>query len=92
MKLVTSKTEPGIKRIFVSKRLLAATCVMFLIAGTLCTGGKGESASGGSGKALAMGVLVSTVGIPALYAQDQDWFKEAGAQCGLADFRYRRTG
>ncbi len=35
---------------------------------------------------LNVGVLVSTVGIPALYAQDQGWFKEAGLNINLEIF------
>jgi ABC-type nitrate/sulfonate/bicarbonate transport system substrate-binding protein len=67
------------------KRLLAAACVVFLVAGTSFAGGKGESGSS-AGKVLTVGVLVSTVGIPALYAQDQGWFKEAGLNVDLQIF------
>ena len=43
------------------------------------SGGEAPETSGGStSKILNVGVLVSTVGIPALYAQDQGWFEEAG--------------
>jgi ABC-type nitrate/sulfonate/bicarbonate transport system substrate-binding protein len=70
------------------KRLLAAACVLILAAGTLFAGGKGESAQAGtdSGKVLTVGVLVSTVGIPALYARDQGWFEEAGLNVDLQIF------
>lgn len=69
-------------------RLLVAACVLFLVAGVSFAGGKGESASGSSseGKVLTVGVLVSTVGIPALYAEDQGWFKEAGLNVDLQIF------
>ncbi len=35
---------------------------------------------------LNVGILVSTVGIPALYAQDQGWFEEAGLDVNLQIF------
>lgn len=44
------------------------------------------SSGGGSSKALNVGVLVSTVGIPALYAQDQGWFEEAGLNVNIITF------
>jgi ABC-type nitrate/sulfonate/bicarbonate transport system substrate-binding protein len=63
-------------------------CVILLTAGTSFAGGKDEGSSGGAGEAkvLTVGVLVSTVGIPALYAQDQGWFKEAGLNVDLQIF------
>ena len=60
--------------------------MMFFAAGISFAGGKGDSSSGASGKVLTVGVLVSTVGIPALYAQDQGWFKEAGLNVDLQIF------
>jgi ABC-type nitrate/sulfonate/bicarbonate transport system substrate-binding protein len=70
------------------KRFMAVACIMLLTTGVVFAGGKGESPAGGSGegKVLTVGVLVSTVGIPALYAQDQGWFKEAGLNVDLQIF------
>ena len=67
------------------KRLLAAACVMLLVAGTSFAGGRAAGSSG-AGKVLTVGVLVSTVGIPALYAQDQGWFQEAGLNVDMQIF------
>ena len=67
------------------KRLIAAAGLVLLAATVSFAGGKTESAEG-KGKALTVGVLVSTVGIPALYAQDQGWFKEAGLNVSLQVF------
>ena len=39
-----------------------------------------------SGEPLNVGVLVSTVGIPALYADEQGWFDEAGLNVNLIIF------
>ena len=66
-------------------RLLVAACVLLLVAGLSFAGGKGES-SGSGARPLNVGVLVSTVGIPALYAQDQGWFTEAGLNVNLQIF------
>jgi ABC-type nitrate/sulfonate/bicarbonate transport system substrate-binding protein len=84
MKLVKSKMKRG----FILKRLLAAASLMVLAAGTSFAGGKGESPASGSGagKVLTVGVLVSTVGIPALYARDQGWFEDAGLNVDLQIF------
>ena len=69
------------------KRLVAAACVLFLVAGISFAGGRGESSgASGTGRALEVGVLVSTVGIPALYARDQGWFEEAGLNVNLQIF------
>ena len=67
-------------------RLLIAACILFIAAGMVFAGGKGEGTSTDSGKPLEVGVLVSTVGIPALYAQDQGWFKDAGLNVNLQIF------
>ena len=48
--------------------------------------GSASGASGAKGDVLNVGVLVSTVGIPALYAQDQGWFEEAGLNVNLITF------
>ena len=65
-------------------RLLVAACVLFLVAGmAFAAGGREDS---GSGRPLNVGVLVSTVGIPALYAQDQGWFQEAGLNVNMQIF------
>ena len=66
-------------------RLLVAACILVLVAGMSFAAGKGESAGSGA-KPLNVGVLVSTVGIPALYAQDQGWFEEAGLNVNLQIF------
>lgn len=64
-------------------RWMASVCLLLGMAATGFAGGKTESAGG---KVLNVGVLVSTVGIPALYAQDQGWFKEAGLNVSLQVF------
>jgi ABC-type nitrate/sulfonate/bicarbonate transport system substrate-binding protein len=71
-----------------AKKLLAAACMMFIMIGTSFAGGRGEGAQTGAGsdKVLTVGVLVSTVGIPALYARDQGWFKDAGLNVDLQIF------
>ncbi|MFR3787358.1 MAG: ABC transporter substrate-binding protein [Agathobaculum desmolans] len=48
--------------------------------------GKDEGSTGSSSETLNVGVLVSTVGIPALYAEDQGWFEEAGLDVNLITF------
>lgn len=77
------------------KRVLGAVLAGVMLTSTLtgCGGGKGGSsegsasgASGAKGDVLNVGVLVSTVGIPALYAQDQGWFEEAGLNVNLITF------
>lgn len=53
-------------------------------------GGQGAGSQGASGqvssKPLNVGILVSTVGIPALYAQSQGWFEDAGLDVNLIIF------
>ena len=66
------------------KRLLAAACILFLVAGILFAGG--QRGRDDADRPLNVGVLVSTVGIPALYARDQGWFEEAGLNVNLQIF------
>ena len=70
------------------KRLLAAACVFFIVAGVSFASGSSSSSSGAStgSRVLNVGVLVSTVGIPALYARDQGWFRDAGLNVDLQIF------
>ena len=78
---------------------LAATLMVGLLAG--CGGGSDAASSGApaaSGGAnapaagekkfdtLNVGVLVSTVGIPAIYADEQGWFDEAGLDVNIVIF------
>ncbi|MDF2654614.1 MAG: hypothetical protein K0R19_1088 [Bacillota bacterium] len=81
-----------------AKRILstALVCLMVsILAGSFAgCGNSGSSGSSGSGgdtadkkfDTLNVGVLVSTVGIPALYADEQGWFDEAGLDVNLIIF------
>jgi ABC-type nitrate/sulfonate/bicarbonate transport system substrate-binding protein len=83
MRVRTRKLEESMK---VAKKLLAAVCMVFIITGTSFAIGDKDQAGTSSDRVLTVGVLVSTVGIPALYAQDQGWFKEAGLNVDLQIF------
>ena len=81
-----------------TKRLLSALLASAMLLGvTAGCGNKdegaaqgGDSSGGGaaasSGEQLNVGLLVSTVGIPALYAQKQGWFEEEGLNVNLVIF------
>ena len=68
------------------KRGIGAICVLLLVAGMSFAGGRGDRAASDTSRPLNVGVLVSTVGIPALFAHDQGWFEEAGLNVHLQIF------
>lgn len=66
--------------------LLATTMIAGLTAGCGAKGNESAGGKGGEGEPLNVGLLVSTVGVPALYAQNQGWFEEEGLNVNLVIF------